>query len=78
MESMESIQMHVGIVRSDYMDKNVLLKVKEYLKVNRIADIDGEKSKMQLRAEGKHFSTAEHMQGMIYSLLSAQTVWANI
>lgn len=60
------------------MDKNVLLKVKEYLKVNRIADIDGEKSKMQLRAEGKHFSTAEHMQGMIYSLLSAQTVWANI
>lgn len=33
---------------------------------------------MDLRAEGKTFTTEEHMQGMIYSLLSAQTVWANI
>lgn len=60
------------------IDKNALYRIKEYLKQNNIADIDSEKSKMQLRAEGKKFSTEEHLQGMIYSLLSAQTVWANI
>lgn len=60
------------------IDKNALYRIKEYLKQNNIADIDSEKSKMQLRAEGKKFSTEEHLQGMIYSLLSVQTVWANI
>ena len=60
------------------MEKNIFFNIKDYLKKKRIADIDGEKSKMTLRAEGKRFSTAEHLQGMIYSLLSAQTVWANI
>ena len=60
------------------MDKNVFLKIKDYLKSKGIADIDGEKSKMQLRKEGKTFSTEEHLHGMIYSLLSAQTVWGNI
>lgn len=60
------------------MNKNIFYNIKDYLKKNGIADIDGEKSKMTLRAEGKKFSTAEHLQGMIYSLLSAQTVWANI
>ena len=60
------------------MNKEVLLRIKEYLKKNGIADIDGEVSKMDLRAEGKTFSTSEHLQGLIYALLSAQTVWANI
>ncbi len=60
------------------MNKNIFFNIKDYLKKNGIADIDGEKSKMTLRAEGKKFSTTEHLQGMIYSLLSAQTVWANI
>lgn len=59
------------------MDKNIFFRIKDYLKVNGIADIDKE-SKMQLRAEGKSFSTEEHIKGLIYSLLSAQTVWANI
>ena len=31
------------------MDVNILLKVKEYLKVTGIADIDGETTKMDLR-----------------------------
>ena len=66
------------MVRRGCMDKNIFFRVKDYLKDNKIADIDGEKSKMQLRAEGKTFSTEEHIQGMIYSLLSAQTVWANV
>lgn len=60
------------------MDKNTVLKVKEYLKKNGIADIDGETSKMDMRKNGKKFTLEEHIQGMIYSLLSAQTVWANI
>lgn len=60
------------------MNAYILFKVKDYLKVNGIADIDGETTKMDLRAQGKEFTLAEHLQGMIYSLLSAQTVWANI
>lgn len=60
------------------MNKEVLYRIKDYLKDNRIADIDGEESKMDLRRKGKVFTTEEHLQGMIYSLLSAQTVWANI
>ncbi len=60
------------------MDKEIIIRIKDYLSKKGIADIDGEKSKMQLRAEGKEFSLEEHIQGIIYSLLSAQTVWANI
>ena len=39
------------------MNREVLLRIKDYLKKNGIADINVEKSKMQLRAEGKTFST---------------------
>ncbi len=60
------------------MNKQVFLEIKKYLEDNRIANIDGETSKMQLRKEGKVFTTEEHLQGMIYSMLSAQTVWANV
>ena len=37
------------------MDKSIFFKVKDYLKANGIADIDGKKSKVQLRGEGKCF-----------------------
>lgn len=60
------------------MDKNTIYKIKKYLEDENLAHIDNEKSKMQLRSEGKEFTTEEHIKGMIYSLLSAQTVWANI
>lgn len=60
------------------MDKNVALSIKKYLKDKGIADIGGEVSKMDLRAQGKEFTLSEHVEGMVYSLLSAQTVWANI
>ncbi len=60
------------------MNKNVLLNVKKYLEDKGIVDIDNEVSKMDLRAQGKEFTLSEHIQGMVYSLLSAQTVWANI
>lgn len=60
------------------MDKEILLKIREYIEQNNIAKIGEQKSKMQLRAEGKVFTLEEHLQGMIYSFLSAQTVWANI
>ena len=61
------------------MDKNIFYKIKDYLTENGIVKIDDDgKSKMQLRADGKIFSTEEHVQGMIYSLMSAQTVWANV
>ena len=53
------------------IDKNALYRIKEYLKQNNIADIDSEKSKMQLRAEGKKFSTEEHLQGMIFAVICA-------
>ncbi len=35
------------------MDKNIILSIKAYLKSEGIADIDGEKSKMDFRGEGK-------------------------
>ncbi|WP_155832597.1 hypothetical protein [Butyrivibrio sp. AE3006] len=76
---MVSILMPTGIKEwMVTMDKQIVYNIKEYLKNKGIADIDNEQSKMQLRAEGKVFSTEEHLQGMTYSLLSAQTVWANI
>ena len=60
------------------MNKNTVLKVKNYLEERGIIDIDNEESKMDQRAKGREFPLSEHIQGMIYSLLSAQTVWANI
>lgn len=60
------------------MDANVVYDVKRYIEKNNLAHLDNEKSKMQLRSEGKIFSLQEHVKGIIYSLLSAQTVWANI
>lgn len=60
------------------MDKNTVYKVQKYLKDNGIADIETGKSKMTLRAEGKCFTLNEHVEGMILSLLSPQTVWADV
>jgi endonuclease III len=60
------------------MDRETVFKIKRYLEDNKIANINGKDSKMDLRAQGRKFPLTEHIQGMIYSLLSAQTVWANI
>ena len=60
------------------MNKNTVIKVKNYLENKGIIKISGEITPMDLRKNGKEFSLEEHIQGMIYSLLSAQTVWANI
>lgn len=60
------------------MDKQVVMNIKKYLEDKGIISIDGEESKMDLRAKGKEFTLPEHIEGMVYSLLSAQTVWANI
>ncbi len=49
---------------TDLIDKDVVFRIKDYLKSNGIVDIDNEKSKMQLRAEGKEFSTEDHIQGI--------------
>ena len=58
------------------MDKNTVFKVKDYLEEKKIASVSNEISKMDLRKNGRQFPLSEHIQGMIYSLLSAQTVWA--
>ncbi len=60
------------------MNKNTVIKVKNYLEDKGIIKISGEITPMDLRKKGKNFSLEEHIQGMIYSLMSAQTVWANI
>lgn len=64
--------------RNEMVDKNVVYKIKDYLKRTGVADIDGEVTKMDQRAAGKSFTFSEHLQAVIYSLLSAQTVWANV
>lgn len=60
------------------MNKNTVYAVKEYLEQRGIIKISDEITPMDLRREGKEFSLEEHLQGMIYSLMSAQAVWANI
>ncbi len=60
------------------MNKNTVIKVKNYLENRGIVKISGGTTPMDLRKNGKKFSLEEHIQGMIYSLMSAQTVWANI
>lgn len=60
------------------MDKNTVRKVQNYLEEKRIINISGEITPMDERKKGKRFTLEEHIRGMIYSLMSAQTVWANI
>ncbi len=60
------------------MNKNTVFKVKDYLEDRGIVKISDEITPMDLRKNGKFFQLEEHIQGMIYSLMSAQTVWANI
>lgn len=60
------------------MDKKIVYDVKEYLEKRGIIKITGETTPMDLRKNGKEFSFEEHLQGMIYSLMSAQAVWSNI
>ena len=60
------------------MDKNVIIRISEYLKKEGLFDLKQDDSNVALREGGKTFSTEEHLQGMIYPFLSAQTVWANV
>lgn len=60
------------------MNKEVVLRIKEYLKENGIADTDGNKSNSQLRAEGKSFTLSEHVGGMILALISGQNKWYRV
>ena len=60
------------------MKADELLKVKDYLENKNIIKITNEVTQMHLREQGKIFSLEEHIKGLIYSLMSAQTVWANI
>lgn len=60
------------------MNKNTVYTIKDYLEKKGIVSISGEVTPMDLRKNGKVFSFEEHLQGAIYSLMSAQTVWANI
>ncbi len=60
------------------MKANELMKVKDYLENRNVIKIKDEVTKMHLREQGKVFTIEEHICGLIYSLMSAQTVWANI
>lgn len=60
------------------MNKEMLLKVKKYLENEGIINITNEVTEMDLRKKGKVYSREEHLRGIIYSLMSAQTVWVNI
>jgi 3-methyladenine DNA glycosylase Tag len=60
------------------MDKNTVYKVQKYLKENHIADVEKNISNSQRRADGKRFTLQEHVEGMILSLLSPQTVWEDV
>ena len=73
------IERQIPVVLAHDADlKDELLAIKNYLKVNNIVDIDGNVTKVHMRENGKFFSFAEHIRGMVYSMLSAQTVWTNI
>lgn len=61
------------------MKKEIILTIKEYLENKGvISDAGNEVVLMNQRRDGKEFSLEEHIRGMVYSLMSAQTVWANI
>ncbi len=60
------------------MDENTVRKVQNYLENKGIITISGEVTPMDDRKNGKKFTLSDHIKGMIYSLMSAQTVWANI
>lgn len=60
------------------MNENTVKKVQNYLEERGIVKISGEITPMDLRKDGKTFTLQDHLKGMIYSLMSAQTVWANI
>lgn len=55
-----------------------VLTIKDYLERKGIINITNEVTKMDERKQGRRFSFAEHIRGMVYALLSAQTKWENI
>lgn len=55
-----------------------LFILKKYLQSQKTAELSYIKEKVEKRASGKSFSFNEHLQGLIYALLSSQAVWKKI
>lgn len=60
------------------MTREQFITIKEYLESKNIINISNEETKMDIRKNGHEYTMEEHVAGMLYSLLSAQTVWKNI
>ena len=60
------------------MTSEQFITIKEYLESKNIINISNEETKMDIRKNGHEYTMEEHVAGMLYSLLSAQTVWKNI
>lgn len=60
------------------MNRETVLKVKKYLTDNSLLDDETFDSLPEKRKKGKIFTFNEHVEGMIYSLLSAQTKFSVI
>lgn len=55
-----------------------LFILKKYLQSQKTAELSYIKEKVKKRASGESFSFNEHLQGLIYALLSNQAVWKKI
>uniref|UniRef100_UPI003A92FB4D hypothetical protein n=1 Tax=Desulfovibrio piger TaxID=901 RepID=UPI003A92FB4D len=55
-----------------------LFILKKYLQSQKTAELSYIKQKVEKRASGKSLSFNEHLQGLIYALLSSQAVWKKI
>ena len=55
-----------------------LFFLKKYLQSQKTAELSYIKEKVKKRASGESFSFNEHLQGLIYALLSNQAVWKKI
>lgn len=52
-----------------------LFILKKYLQSQKTAELSYIKEKVRKRASGESFNFSEHLQGLIYALLSSQAVW---
>lgn len=55
-----------------------LFILKKYLQSQKTAELSYIQKKIRKRASGESFSFNEHLQGLIYALLSSQAVWKKI
>lgn len=59
-------------------DQHYIFKIRDWLEKNGKRYQGFQTKLISLRKSGHDFSTEEHIKGIIYSLLSSQTVWARI